>query len=174
MGSFGDRMYPDAMMKETLQIDEDEYEVEFRAPKWGEVIKAEARATIALKDVLSHPTDAHGTPLPAPPHEQRLINMQTGIELAKACMVRVGDKATAEDNFWDRLPVPIINALGTMIMSYVWDTEVGRKNSQKPNAPRKIMRRLRQPESPQASATPSSDESSSNVSYSVPDIDTPT
>ena len=171
---FSERMYPRENLKEVLQIDEDSYEVEIRCPKWEEVIRAEAKATRLLKDLIKNPVDARGMPLPLPPHEARVMNIQTGIELAKVCIVRVGDTMTAEEGFWDRQPGPIITALGGMLMELLWDTEVGRKNSQPRGEPRRTLKRLRPPAPAATSPTPSSEESTSSASYSVPDTDTRT
>ncbi len=171
---FSERMYPRDNMKEVLQIDEDAYEVELRPPKWEEVIRAEARATCMLKDVIKNPVDSRGMPLPLPAHERRVLNLQTGIELAKACVVSVGGTTTAEEGFWDRLPAPIITALGGMLMELLYDTEVGRKNSMPQQEPRRTLRKLRKPAPAVSSPTPSSEGSTSSVSFSGTDTDTPT
>jgi hypothetical protein len=163
---YSERMYPVSNIIQKLRVEEDEYDVELRAPKWDEVIKAEGRATVLLKDIIKNPTDAKGMPLPLPPHELRVLNMQTGIELAKVCVLRVGDVSTAEQNFWDRQPVPLITALGSMVMDLLWETEVGRKNSTSQPERRVIYRKIRKSEPGAGSTTPSSGESSSNGSYS--------
>lgn len=163
---YSERMYPVGNIIQKLRVEDDEYDVEMRAPKWDEVIKAEGRATILLKDIVKNPLDAQGRPLPLPPHELRVLNMQTGIELAKVCVLRVGDMSTCEENFWDRQPLPLITALGSMVMDLLWETEVGRKNSKPQPSQRVIYRKIRKSEPGASSPTPSSGESTSNGSYS--------
>jgi len=166
MATFRERMYPVGSIVQKLEIEGDTYDVELRAPKWDEVIRAESRATQLLKDIIKNPVDAHGMPLPMSPQDRRVLNMQTGIELAKVCVVCVGGVSTAEDNFWDRQSAPILTALGGMVMDLIWDTEVGRKNSMPPGSPQRILRKIRKPVPPTSSPTPSSEESTSSGSSS--------
>jgi hypothetical protein len=132
MSDFADRMYPVGNVTLTLKLGDDEYPVEIRPPKWGEFIDAEARAGVVLKEALHYRVDEHGIPQPLPDNEKRMLSVQTGIELAKACVVKVGVEDTKVPGFWDRTPATETMALGAIMLQVVWDSGVGRKNSQSP------------------------------------------
>jgi hypothetical protein len=94
--SYRDRMYPVGNMTLPLLIDGVEYPVEVRPPKWIEYAEAESRALASLKNVMTHPVDENGIPQPPPPSERNMLMVQTGIELARVCILKVGDVETKE------------------------------------------------------------------------------
>jgi hypothetical protein len=132
MSSFKDRMYPEGTVKVPLVIEDETYEVELRPPLWGEYVMAESRAMTELKDRVVPKTDAQGVPQPPSETDKRLLSVQTGIELAKVCVIKVGDVSTKELGFWDRQRPMVMLAIASLMLEQVWDSGVGRKNSKPP------------------------------------------
>jgi hypothetical protein len=132
--SYKDRMYATATVSETLVIEGESYPVEVRPPKWSEFVEAEARAMTSLKDSVAPEVDANGIPQPLSEEKRRALNIQTGLELAKVCVLKVGEMDTKEPGFWDKQHLPEQAALGSLMLRVLWESGVGRKNSQRPAA----------------------------------------
>ena len=145
MGLFKDHMFPDHNMVDKVEVGGEVFEIEFRAPKWSEVLKAEALAARKLRDIIERPI-VNDVVMPYSDDDMRLLTQQVKFELCQICLIRVGETSTSEPNFWDRLPASVHKCLADRLATLVWDTEVGRKNwlasQSQPGTGRK-MRKLR-------------------------------
>jgi len=126
--TFRNFMYSGNIIRK-LEIGAKEFEIEIRPPTWKEAIVAEREALEELGNLISPAVNEKGVPIERSAQDNRLIALQTGYGLARKCVVRIGDVSTSEAGFWEKVPPSVIMKIGAILISLLWETEVGQKNS---------------------------------------------